>query len=134
MLPDCHAATWHTLQRRWRRVARRWPSYTLERMARNYCAVFKGKSDGRKRWVRGLVAAGTQPDGWPAAASWERHRPRWDALHARAGAFLRGELRDPCRGKPTHFGAGQDLARFPEADWARIDCGHTLRQKFLEAR
>lgn len=133
MLPDCHAATWHTLQRRWRRAQRRWPTYTLDQMARNYCAAFKGKPDGRKRWVRGLLAAGTQPDGWPSGASWERHSRWWARVYARAGAFLRGEVKDPCRGRPTHFGNVADMARFPPSEWKRIRCGRTGGQQFVGA-
>ncbi len=135
ILPDCHAGTWWTLHRRWVRVMRRWPSYTLDQMARNYCAVFKGKPEGRKRWVRGLVAAATLPDGWPQArVPWERRSARWTSIYARAGAFLRGEVKDPCRGKPVHFGAGTDLLRFSLQDWERVHCGRTQAQTFLQVR
>lgn len=135
ILPDCHAATWFTLQRRWRRLMLRWPRYTLDQMARNYCAVFKGKPERRKRWVRGLSAAGTRPDGWPSGnVPWARQSVRWAAIYARAGAFLRGEVKDPCRGKPTHLGGLIDRGRMSPHKWQMVPCGRTGDQRFWEAR
>lgn len=112
----------------------RWPTYTLDQMARNYCAAFKGKSEGRKRWVRGLVASGDVPDGWPVRASWKRYAPHWKAVHQRAGAFLRGEVKDPCKGSPTHFGGLIDRARMNPHKWRMVPCGNTGDQRFWAAR
>ncbi len=132
-LPDCHAAVWHTLRRRWLNlVLPQWPGYTLDRMARQYCAVFKGKSEKRKRWVRGLVADGSEPDGWPDAASWEVHGPHWEAIHDVAGDFLRGEVKDPCKGKPVHLGGLIDRARMNPHKWCMVRCGKTGDQRFWE--
>ncbi len=130
-LPDCPAAVWHTLQRRWLNlVLPRWPDYTLDRMARQYCAVFKGKSEKRKRWVRGLVADGSEPDGWPDAASWEVHGPHWEAIHDMAGEFLRGNIKDPCKGSPVHLGGRIDRWKMHPDKWAVVHCGDTGNQMF----
>lgn len=133
MLPDCEAGVWHTLQRRWRQAARRWQRLTLAGLVRAYCAVFKGRPVGRKRWVRGLLAD-RAPDGWPARASWKRRGPRWLAIYERAGAFLRGEIPDLCKGEPTHTGGLIDSARMNPHKFRMVWCGRTGDQRFWEVR
>lgn len=135
LLPDCHAATWHTLQRRLRTVMLpRWPRYTLDKLVRKYCAAFRGRPDDRERWVRGLVAPGTKPHGWPRNLRWDRYAPIWETIYNRAGAFLRGEVEDPCKGRPTHLGGLIDRARMNPHKWRMVRCGKTGDQRFWELR
>lgn len=126
LLPDCEAALWHTLLRRTVMVLRRQrPAYTLQRMVLKYCAVFRGKHQGRRVWIRLLQPDGEQPNGWPARSQWEKHRPWWNDVYARAGDFLAGKVKDPCKGKPIHTGGLVDRARMNPEDWQEVDCGRT---------
>ena len=135
LLPDCHAATWFTLDRRLNDIVKpRWPSRTLDWMTIAYCAVFRGKMDPRKRWVRGLLASGDKPDGWPTNLDWDRYAPKWAAIYERAGAFLRGEVADPCKGAPVHLGGLIDRARMSPHKWQMVRCGRTGDQRFWELR
>lgn len=126
---NCHAAGWHVLARR---VSLSRNRRTLAETARAYCATWKPINRLRKPWVRALVAPGEiapEPSQWPAAsASWARHAPKWRAVYERAGAFLRGEVRDPCKGgKALHFGGDMDP---PGPGWAELQCEQTVRQHF----
>ena len=144
-MPDCEAALWHTMQRRAVMVQRFRPAYTLRMMVLKYCAIFRGKHEGRRVWVRALRPSGEQPPGWPRGASWEKHRPHWLRIYARAGDYLNGEVKDPCagrrkrgKGKPIHTGGLMDKGRMAPDKWREVDCGKTrtkLRTQFFwEAR
>lgn len=134
MLPDCHAATWGTLQRRlWTVILPQWPRYTLDKLVRKYCAPFRGKPDARERWLRGLEASG-KPRDWPSNLDWDHYAPHWDAIYERAGAFLRGEVEDPCKGAPVHLGGLMDSARMSPHKWRTVNCGDTGGQRFWELR
>ena len=136
-LPDCHSATWGTLQRRWRQVLKRIEGYTLRLMAIQYCSVFSGAPKRpRDRWVRQLVApkdGGRAPASWPRRrARWDVHAPLWADIYARAEMFDAGRLHDKCDGNPVHFGAGKELDRFDSSEWREVNCGDTGGQTFLE--
>ncbi len=132
-LPDCHAAVWATLQRRLRTIIRpQWPRYTLDKLVRKYCASFRGKLDARKRWVRGFVGSTARPTGWPTKLQWDRYAPKWASIYERAGSFLRGEVKDPCKGKPVHLGGLIDRARMNPHKWCMVQCGKTGDQRFWE--
>ncbi|NRA02872.1 MAG: hypothetical protein HRU00_09755 [Myxococcales bacterium] len=135
LLPDCEAALWHTMQRRAAMVQRWRPAYTLRQMVLKYCAIFRGKHEGRRVWVRTL-RPGEKPNGWPdAKSSWEKHAPWWQRIYDRAGAYLDGQVKDPCagrkkrgKGKPIHTGGLMDKARMNPAKWREVDCGRTKTQ------
>lgn len=133
LLPDCSAAVWHTLARRAAVVG-----MTLRRMVLKYCSVFRGKHEGRRVWVRGLNADGKRPNGWPESASWSKHAVIWNRMYERAGLFLDGKVKDPCRGKPIHTGGDMDSHRMDPDDWRKVYCGvthtRTSRQNFWERR
>ncbi len=133
-MPDCTAALWHTLARRRTHVAERIPGYSLRKMFLQYCAIFKGRSEGRKRWVRGLRADAASPSGWTSGASWGKHMGRWQKVYARAGDFLQGNVPDPCKGKPVHTGSIVDAARMSPHRWQIVDCGVTRDQIFWERK
>lgn len=102
-----------------------------------YCAVFRGKYQGRRVWIRALQPDGAQPNGWPGRSKWDVHRPWWDRIYQRAGAFLSGEVKDRCKGKPIHTGGPRDRARMNPADWRMVDCGNTRtkeREQFFWER
>ncbi len=128
---DCHAATWHVMRRRQAKFSHRWED--LGAMFHAYCALFRGKSKGRKQWLRSLSGR-AEPVGWPAASSWAKHTPLWIAVRNRAVLFLRGRVKDPCEGHPDHFGAGLDLLRFSPRKWRYASCGDTGAQRFLVLR
>lgn len=51
------------------------------------------------RWVRHIEPACSEPAGWPARYSWGAHADDCRQLFARADAFLRGDVGDPCEGR-----------------------------------
>ncbi len=107
-------------------MVRRWrPAYRLEMMLLKYCAVFRGKHEGRRIWVRALQPGTAEPTGWNPRSKWEKHAPQWNRIYDRAGAFLAGKVRDPCKGKPIHTGGRYDRWRMNPTDWSLIDCGVT---------
>ncbi len=138
LLPDCEAGIWHTLARRTALVMQWISGTTLRGLVLRYCSVFRGKRDGRRVWVRGLRADGMRPNGWPSAASWDKHAPMWNRIYERAGQFLDGKVKDPCRGKPIHTGGDMDLHRMDTDQFRRVYCGRTYtrlrRQYFWERR
>lgn len=93
-----HAAIPWRLHARWRAVGG-----TFEEVILRYCRALSGK----RPWLLQLNAQGTRPSGWPANARWSKHKAKWLKIHARIGAWARGEVPDPC---PTavHFGGGMD--------------------------
>lgn len=62
----------------------------------------------------------------------------WKAIYSRAGAFLRGEVPNPCNGEPVHTGGLMDRSRAERALWVELDCGDTTtphgEQKFYAFR
>ncbi len=136
-MPDCHAAVWHTLRRRWveSRMARpeKLKHYSMAKQFFQYCSVFKGPHRGRNRWVRGLRADAKKPAGWPHTADWGVHLMQWKLIYQRAGEFRSGKVADPCDGEPTHTGGLMDAKRMDSAThrgkkkWCRVDCGETKR-------
>ena len=88
-----------------------------------------------RRWLRTLSPACSEPAAWL--------RGNWDAgyvylcarVTAAVRAFRRGELRDPCRGKPTQWRARscpecQRKAR--RKGWRRIGCGRETLHVYWE--
>ncbi len=132
---DCHSATFFTLQRRWKKTQVRYPEYEPLAMVLRYCSVFKVIKP-HTTWIRMLPVPGHgKPHGWPdKKAKWEIHASKWASIYAHAGAFLRGETKDRCKGKPIHFGAGIEVSRFNQDIWRFVNCGSTGGQRFLARR
>lgn len=78
----------------------------------------------RRSWIAHLRPGDARPEGWPARASWPRHRARWLALQQHAGEVLSGRVESPCSGPVHYWGmpSGIDLRRAQAAGWSRVDC------------
>lgn len=98
--PTDHAAIFHVLQRRAHRAG-----WSIERMSYAYSSPMKR---GMPAWARRA----------PASA--------WAPVIARARAFLRGEVPNPCPGA-DHWGDRRgDLLRARRAGWRMAGCTGTL--------
>jgi len=121
-----HAAIAWTLQRRWKRAVKRWPTIRFVDVVRAYCAGlgdWSSRVTRRQRWVRGLSWGGDRPPGWPRKASWAEHVGHWRAALDRAAEWQLGRVADPCRGKlALHWGGDMDA---PARRMRRVDCGDT---------
>lgn len=96
-----HAAIAHTIQRK----ADRHRLSFVDVLVR-YVAIFRVSSP-RQRWVTSLNLEATKPDGWPVNLAWSAHVERWQAVVARARAFVAGTLPDPCGADVEHWGGVQ---------------------------
>jgi hypothetical protein len=121
-----HVAIAYVLARRWRAAQARSPGVRLVNVIRRYCAGLepgRAQLTRRQRWLRSLTPMLEEPDGWPSEkASWARHRQVWAGVLARADAWSRGRLPDPCRGASWYWGGVMDL---PRGRMYRVDCGAT---------
>ena len=122
---DCHAAVWYAVQYRAQRTGR-----TIPEQIRAYCAAWKIGTRARSVWVRELSEV--RPQHWPGEVRWDRHVRFWRRIYRRTGAFLRGKIRNPCNGRPMHFGGnyGIDKRRAVKAGWKVLRCGKTGMQNF----
>ena len=84
-------AIWHTLGRWQRRTGKSLRLVIHERVTRF--------SRRPKAWITRVEPSCRLPAGFPAWLSWGAHSSSCWAYYAAAGAFLRGELADPCRGR-----------------------------------
>lgn len=88
-----HRAIYHVLKRRWQRMHKNFPRLTFLRMVQGYVAAFDSRTEkgGRVRWLLSLQPGRvTAPAGWPAKASWPRHKVWWDAALERATRCVDG--------------------------------------------
>lgn len=123
--PEC-AAIHEVLEDRSRQMGL---SYIATVCAYSSRTCDRGRTDAR-RWIAWLHPSGARPDGWPATASWARHRGRWLELHRHAGEALRGRVASPCEEPPAHWGGPMDDWRAHRAGWVRVDCGPDVRNHF----
>jgi len=124
-----HVAIAYVLARRWHQAVKRYPHLRFIDVIRRYCSglgyMLRHEPTKRQLWVRALSLDGFKPRGWPANASWKKHRPLWRAALKRSDNWYRGKLRDPCRGLAWHFGGKMDLDRAERRQMVRLDCGDT---------
>lgn len=76
-------------------------------------------------WIRQLSPRCEQPAAWPPRLSWARHAPLCRALFARAEAFGRGEVPDPCPAARGWRRPGKASAAAFVAGRKRVWCGKT---------
>jgi hypothetical protein len=93
------AAMAHVHQRRARRQG-----LPFEVLVRRYSRAVWPRT--RRRWLLELNRSGTRPASWPPNASWQRRRRPWLRILRLADAFVRNEVRNPCRGA-IHYGSVQ---------------------------
>lgn len=128
-----HIGIAYVLARRWRQVVRRLPHLRFVDIIRLYCTALRPRRrqpSARQRWLLALHGP-ERPAGWPShKADWDVYRPRWRATYERAGDFLEGRLRDPCKGKAMHWGGDMDLELADKKGLVPVDCGDT-RNTFL---
>lgn len=77
-------------------------------------------------WARRIGPRCEQPRGWPARWRWSAHEDDCRLLFARAEAFLRGELTDPCRGRALGWRSpGRALQVALSLGRKEVSCGRT---------
>lgn len=122
-----HVAIAYVLARRWKAARQRWPELRFADLLKLYVkALGYGRRSltPRQTWLRGLHGP-DRPLGWPAGASWARKRPFWAEAVRRAQAWMRGQLRDPCRGRAWHWGGTIDIPGAKKKRLRPVDCGAT---------
>lgn len=88
----------------------------------------------RRPWLGELDTGCLRPPSFPAHLNWEGvHQYLCVKVVARVRLYLRGKLRNPCRGTPDQWrarGRPKLLKRIRRKGWARIGCGRTLQAYF----
>jgi hypothetical protein len=104
-----HAIIAHLLERRWRQVMGRHPTWTYERMIRRYCSVHRVREpSARHRWVRALPWGEMTVDpGLGTATDWRNYIAAWDFVRETVAMFEAGTLPDPMP-DAEHWGGHMD--------------------------
>lgn len=102
----------------------------LHRPFRVHMRLYSGEVFNRqrldpRRWLAFLNPAGTQPEGWPARASWGARRAAWGRLVTFARAWLRAPW-NPCHGP------GNGASDVPQ-DWGVFRAVRRYRRIYPEA-
>jgi hypothetical protein len=120
-----YVAIAYVLARRWRQMIERWPALRFIDVVKSYClglGDYRRQPTERQRWIRSLSWDASVPESWPNKISWTKHIPFWRVALLITDKWVKGELRDPCRGRAWHWGGTIDN---PHGRMVAVDCGET---------
>jgi hypothetical protein len=119
--PD-HVAIGYVFVRRWQMAQGK---LSFAEVVRRYVSAYSTRHPSdRHRRVLATDESCEEPAGWdPHDGQWQAYAaPRCRALWERVDRWARGELRDPCQGRPTDFGGAMDT---PAQSLMRVTCKGT---------